>query len=72
MRLPVNVYELLSKINKVATRLNAQRDRKKPATYNEIGTCISLLAAVMCCMHSLYTFYTLAVVNQWQLCHGRH
>lgn len=37
VRLPVNVYELLSKINKVASRLNAQPGRQKPATYNEIG-----------------------------------
>ncbi len=37
VRLPVNVYELLSKINKVSTRLNAQPDRQKPATYSEIG-----------------------------------
>lgn len=37
VRLPVNVYELLSKINKVSTRLNAQPNRQKPATYSEIG-----------------------------------
>ena len=37
VRLPVNVYELLSKINKVGNHLNAQPDRQKPATYAEIG-----------------------------------
>ena len=37
VRLPVNVYELLSKINKTARRLNAQEGRARPATYNEIG-----------------------------------
>jgi DNA-directed RNA polymerase sigma subunit (sigma70/sigma32) len=37
VRLPVNVYELLSKINKVANHLNAQPDRQKSASYAEIG-----------------------------------
>jgi DNA-directed RNA polymerase sigma subunit (sigma70/sigma32) len=37
VRLPVNVYELLSKITKVGSHLNAQPDRQKPATYAEIG-----------------------------------
>jgi hypothetical protein len=37
VRLPVNVYELLSKITKVGNHLNAQPDRQKPATYAEIG-----------------------------------
>ena len=40
VRLPVNVYELLSKINKVANHLNAQTERQKPATYAEIGECL--------------------------------
>lgn len=44
VRLPVNVYELLSKITKVGNHLNAQPDRQKPATYAEIGE--SSLSAV--------------------------
>ena len=44
MRLPVNIYEQLSKINKVANHLNAQPDRQKPATYAEIGESIRCLA----------------------------
>lgn len=37
VRLPVNVYELLGKINKVAQRLNSEPDRRTKATYDEIG-----------------------------------
>jgi RNA polymerase sigma factor (sigma-70 family) len=45
VRLPVNVYELLSKINKVATRLNSQPDRQKPATYSEIAKALDIPVA---------------------------
>lgn len=37
VRLPVNVYELLGKINKVANRLNAEPGRRSKATYDEIA-----------------------------------
>ncbi len=37
VRLPVHVYDNVSKINKVTRSLNRQPDRQQPATYAEIG-----------------------------------
>lgn len=61
VRLPVNVYELLGKINKVAQRLNAEPGRRSKATYDEIGGHLPPVISASINQHKIFNPFCFAV-----------